>query len=118
MRGKMKQRVTFERNFSLLTAGTTDIDGFGQKLQDWRELCTVSCWAWQGATGRKTTVGDARTVTIDSPGMVIPKGTDVTEVDRVKLVTDRAGVQLMGIMGIDSVSVRQTHMELCLRAVV
>ena len=117
MRGRMRQRVTFERNFSVLQAGTTDIDGFGQKLGDWRELCTVSCWAWQGATSRKTTVGEVRTVTVDSPGMVIPLGTDVTEADRVKLVTDRNGLQLMGVMGIEFVSTRQTHMELSLRAV-
>jgi hypothetical protein len=49
--------------------------------------------------------------------MVIPLGTDVTEADRVKLVTDRNGLQLMGMMGIEFVSTRQTHMELSLRAV-
>jgi hypothetical protein len=54
---------------------------------------------------------------MDVPGMIIPMGTDVTEQDRVKLVTDRAGMQLFGIMGIDNVSNRQTHMEVTLRAV-
>jgi hypothetical protein len=118
VRGAMKQRVTFERNYSVQAAGATDLDGFGQKIEDWRELCTVSCWAWQGGSGGKhTSAGEARVATMDSPGMVVPLGTDVTEIDRVQKVLDRAGTQIMGIMGIDFVATRQTHIELRLRAV-
>jgi hypothetical protein len=118
VRGAMKQRVTFERNYSVQAAGATDLDGFGQKIGDWRELCTVSCWTWMGGSGGKhTNAGDARTVTMDAPGMVVPLETDVTEGDRVQKVVDRAGVQVMGIMGIDFVAVRLTHLELRLRAV-
>jgi hypothetical protein len=111
-RGMMKHRVTFERNFSLLEAGDTDIDGFGQKLEDWRELATVSCHAWHGASGGKhTSVGEVRTVTADMPGMIVPLGTDVKTTDRVQKITDRAGVQLFGIMGVDAVMSRATHLE-------
>jgi hypothetical protein len=114
----MKYRATFERNFSVLAARTTDVDGYGQKLEDWRELCTVSCHAWSGAAPRKTVVsGDVMTVTVDMPGMIVPKGTDVTTQDRVKIVTDRSGTQVFGLMGVDSVIPRRTHTELTLRAV-
>ena len=115
VRGAMKQRATFERNFAVLMAGATDINGFGQKVEDWRELCTVSCWAW--SSGKHIAVADVRIATVDSPGMVVPSGTDVTEADRVKVVTDRAGAQVFGMMGIDAVMTRQTHLELRLRAV-
>ena len=117
-RGMMKYRVTFERNFSQLSARNTDVDGYGQKLEDWRELCTVSCHAWSGRSARKTVVaGDVMTVTLDMPGMIVPKGTDVTTIDRVQQVTDRAGVKVFGLMGIDAVIARRTHTELTLRAV-
>lgn len=117
-RSRMTMRVTFERNFSQLPARNTDVDGFGQKLSDWSELCTVPCWAWAGASGGKsTTVGDARTITMDSPGMIVPLHTDVTTQDRVQAVFDKAGMALFGIMGIDAVKPRLTHIELTLRAV-
>jgi hypothetical protein len=117
-RNRMTMRVTFERNFSQLTARNTDVDGFGQKLSDWRELSTVSCWAWAGRSGGKsTTVGEVRTLTKDSPGMIVPLHTDVNEQDRVQAVFDRAGAVVFGIMGIDGVTQRQTHIELTLRAV-
>jgi len=114
----MKMRVTFERNYSVLDARPTDVDGYGQKLEDWRELCNVSCHAWAGASGGKhTTSSEVRTVTMDSPGMMVPTGTDVTSQDRVKSVRDRMGVEIFGIMGIDAVMPRQTHVEVTLRAV-
>jgi len=117
-RGMMKHRVTFERNFSLLAAGASDVDGFGQKLEDWRELCTVSCHAWHGSSGGKhTSAGEARTVTTDMPGMIVPKGTDVRTTDRVQQIVDRAGVRLFGATGIDAVLPRDTHLEIRLREV-
>jgi hypothetical protein len=117
-RGMMKMRATFERNFSLLSAGASDIDGFGQKLEDWRELCTVSCHAWHGASGGKhTSAGEARTVTTDMPGMIVPKGTDVRTTDRVQQIVDRAGARLFGAMGVDAVLPRDTHLEIRLREV-
>jgi hypothetical protein len=114
----MRQRVTFERNYAVLAAGATDVNGFGQKIEDWREICTVSCLAWMGSSGGKhTSSGEVRVATIDAPGMVVPLGTDVTEADRVQKVVDRMGTQIMGMMGIDFVAARQTHIELRLRAV-
>lgn len=117
-RGMMKMRATFERNASLQAAGATDLDGFGQKLQDWRELPLVPCWAWHGASsGRHTTMGEARTVTTDMPGIIVPLGTDLVETDRLRQVRDRAGNEVFGAMGIDAVLSRATHIEVRLREV-
>jgi len=117
-RSMMKYRVTIERNFSVLAAKTSDVDGFGQKLGDWRELCTVPCHAWAGSSGGKhTSSGDARTVTTDMPGMIVPKGTDVTTQDRVQQILDKAGNVILPAMGIDAVLPRITHLEVLLRAV-
>jgi hypothetical protein len=114
----MRMRATFERNYALLAARNEDVDGFGQKIEDWRESCTVSCHAWAGRSGGKhTTMGEVRTVTMDLPGMIVPLGTDVTTADRVQAVRDRSGAELFGIMGIDAVLPRLTHLELTLRAV-
>jgi hypothetical protein len=115
-RSMMKYRVTIERNFSVLAAKTSDTDGFGQKLGDWRELCTVPCHAWAGSSGGKhTSAGDARTVTTDMPVMIVPKGTDVATTDRVQAVRDKAGNQILPAMGIDAVLPRITHLEVRLR---
>ncbi len=117
-RGMMKYRVTIERNFSVLSARTTDTDGFGQKLEDWRELCTVACHAWAGSSGGKhTSAGDTRTVTTDMPGMIVPIGTDVKATDRVQQIVDRAGKQIFPAMGIDAVLPRITHLEVRLREI-
>lgn len=111
-RSLMKYRVTIERDFAI------DADGFGQKHGDWRELCTVPCHAWAGSVGGKhTSAGDARTVTTDMPGMIIPLHTDVTTEDRVQQILDRAGNSILPAMGIDAVLPRITHLEVRLRMV-
>jgi len=108
----MKHRVTIERDFAV------DKDGFGQKHGDWRELCTVACHAWAGSSGGKhTSAGDARTVTTDMPGMIIPLHTDVTTIDRIQQILDRAGTVILPAMGIDAVLPRITHLEVSLREI-
>jgi hypothetical protein len=114
-RGRMKYRVTFER----LWGTPQDVDSFGQPGGNWNELPTVSCWYWPGRSGgNATTAGDARTITTNLGGMIIPKGTDVTPRDRVQQVVDRAGMQLAGVMKIVDVNNRPTHMELTVLEVV
>lgn len=111
-RALMTMRVVLERDYEM------DADGFGQKHGDWRELSTVPCFAWAGSSGgRHTSAGDARTVTTDMPGMIVPKGTDIMTTDRVQQIIDRAGAPLFGIMGIDAVLSRKTHLEVRLREV-
>jgi len=117
-RGWMKMRVTFERNYSVQAAGATDLDGFGQKLSDWREVGTWPCHVWAGPTGgRHTALRDVGEVTTDAPGMILPLGVDVVLADRVQKVTDRTGKQLFGAMSIDAIFTRATHLELRLGAV-
>jgi hypothetical protein len=113
-RSLMKSRVTFERQFAL----PQDKDGFGQQTHDWRPLSTVPCLAWRSASGgRETTSDGVRTVTASMPGMIVPLHTDVTTLDRVQQITDRAGNVLFGPMGIDAVEPRSSHIELRLRNV-
>jgi hypothetical protein len=112
-RSKMKMRCAIERNFSV-TDAAEDKDGFGQKLQDWRELHpSLPCHCWAGASGGKHTgAAEFRTVTTDMPGMIIPLGTDVRATDRVAWVKDRLGNDLFPAMRIDAVMPRITHLEL------
>jgi len=112
----MKMRATFERNYSLQAASTIDLDGFGQKLEDWREVGTWSCYAWAGKP--REVLRDVGVVVTDTPGMIVPLGADVLQGDRVQKVTDRAGVQLFGAMAVSGRPVRRaTHIELLLEAV-
>ena len=115
-RGLMKMRATFERNYSVQAAGDTDLDGFGQKLEDWREIGTWPCHAWAGKP--REVLRDVGFVTTDSPGMIVPLEADVLQGDRVQKVTDRAGNQLFGAMAVSGMPVRRaTHIELLLEAV-
>lgn len=115
-RGMMKMRATFERNYSLQAAGATDLDGFGQKLGDWREIGTWPCHAWAGKP--REVLRDVGLVVTDSPGMIVPLEADVLQGDRVQKVTDRAGNQFFGAMEIAGKPVRRaTHIELLLGAV-
>jgi hypothetical protein len=106
----MRMRVTFERNYALLAARNEDVDGFGQKVQDWREIGTWPCYAWAGKP--RTTLRDVGLVTTDAPGMIVPLGADVVLGDRVQRVTDRMGKQLFGAMSITGIAPRATHVEL------
>jgi hypothetical protein len=109
----MKMRATFERNYSVQAAGDTDLDGFGQKLEDWREIGTWPCHAWAGKP--RLVLRDVGFVVTDSPGMIVPLDADVVQGDRVQKVTDRAGEQLFGAMRIAGKPVhRATHLELLL----
>jgi len=112
-------RCTIQRNISVQGAALTDLDGYGQKLSDWRELHSwLPCHCWAGASGGKHTgAGEARTVTSDMPGMIVPKGTDVRTTDRVAWIKDRLGNDLFPAMGIDAVLPRITHLELRLREI-
>ena len=113
-RGLMKMRCAIERNFQM------DADGFGQKGPgDWREQYSwLPCHCWAGASGGKRTgAGEARTVTSDMPGMIVPKETDVLTTDRIAWVKDRRGNDLFPAMGIDAVLPRVTHLELRLREI-
>jgi hypothetical protein len=114
-RGRMKYRVTFER----LHGTAQDKDSFGQPGGNWDELPTVSCHCWAARSGGNATrAGDARTITTNLPGMIVPRGTDVTPADRVQQVVDRAGMQLFGVMKIVDVNTRPTHVELTLLEIV
>ena len=107
----MTYRATVQRN---TPAGT---DGFGGPgAASWgSHLSDLHCWFYaKGAVGAEREVIDGgKSVTLGSHKMIIPKGTDITEADRVTAIKDRAGVSIMAnTMRIHSVTHRHTHLEL------
>jgi len=105
----MTMRATLDRN-----AGSAD--AYGHKAVSWSTFATVACYAWAGTgRARRTSHGDEMTVVTDSPGMIVPSGTDITEDDRVNVIKDRRGTTLFGTMYIDAVLKRSDHLEVRLR---
>jgi hypothetical protein len=115
-RGRMTLRALVERDANL---GGVTSKGYA-KGADWEtHIEALPCYVWskqrQGAQERADAV---RTVVIDEIRMIVPKGTDITERDRVNGVTDRLGnPYLSGILNIRGVQERLTHRELLLEAV-
>ena len=108
VRSRMTMRATIERN----EAGT---DAYGQPgPPDWKAIAVdVPCYAW--SEGKRMRIGDEKTVVLDGPGMVLSLGTDVTEKDRIRSVSDRLDAELFDTMYIDAVARRRDHLELRLR---
>lgn len=79
----------------------------------WSALSTTACFFYIRR-------GDAQhevehSVAENRVRIQVPLGTDVTEDDRVQKVTDRQGVQVIGLHYIDVVLRRKGHIELRLR---
>lgn len=105
-------RATIERNTVPLT------DGYGQPgPPDWVvQEEDVACYVWAGSTGGKhTDAADNRTVVVDGPGAIFPKGTDIKDDDRLSTVTDRRGVELFSELYVDGTMYRTDHLAVGLR---
>ena len=107
-RSNMRMRTIIQRD-------DASIDAYGQKGPPiWLSISTdVPCFAWHDR--RRTSIRNEGITVLEGPGMIVPKGTDVTEKDRILSVADREGTALFGIMEIDAVSRRKDHLELRLR---
>ncbi|MEE8466389.1 MAG: hypothetical protein V3S68_07925, partial [Dehalococcoidia bacterium] len=73
------------------------------------------CWFYaKGSVGVEREVIDgSKSVTLGGHKMIIPKGTDITEADRITAIDDRLGVSIMAnTMRIHSVTHRHNHLEL------
>jgi len=73
------------------------------------------CYAWATGGSGKTRVAPERVVAIDTPGMMLPLGTDIRQDDRIAGVFDRMGNKLFGAFTIDDVFFRRDHIELSLQ---
>lgn len=111
-RQRMTMRTTIERNEVAVD------DDYGQPgPPDWQIIgVNVACYVWAGGTGgKRTSSGNERTVTVDTPGAIFPLSTDIDKEDRLDSVMDRQGVELFGELYIDSVLRRKDHIAVTLR---
>jgi len=116
-RSRMTMRCTIERNLAPGTVDPTRRDGFGQGgTPVWQDIGGLfPCYAWAAGGSGKTRVAPERVVAIDTPGMMLPLGTDIRPDDRIAQVLDRSGNQLFGAFTIDDVFHRRDHIELSLQ---
>lgn len=103
----LTHRATIQRSSS----GTSDWN-----VEDdptWADhLTALPCRAWATA-GREAVANSNTPVVVEDWRMIVPLDTDVTENDRVAIVTDRSGTVLAGAQ-IRSVLRNQDHLELLL----
>lgn len=108
----MRHRCTIERKTS------PGPDGWGgPKAGEWAEHLTgLPCNAWSEAA--REPVDDDRTAAFEDRRLSVPLGTDVTEEDRVLVVTDRRGRTVMGgPMGIEGILTTGDHLELIVQVI-
>lgn len=108
----MTMRATVERD----SGGAADPDNNPADPVWASHLTAMPCWLWVGG---ELEVMDARKVGVVSAiKMIVPRGTDITEKDRVTAVVDRRGTSMYpGVLTIAAVISRRTHLELELQAV-
>jgi hypothetical protein len=109
----MVQRTNIERNGNLAP------DAYGQPdAPTWYpHLVQQSCYFWEPSSQRGEQMGE-RNADIYSHRMVVPKGTDITEEDRVNGVADRTGTVITtGVFDIKQIVRKPNHLLLVLEAV-
>lgn len=112
VRQAMSYRALVQRD----TGGGTDPDG-GPLPPSWTtHIASLPCYLW--ADAEVEAVSADRTAVVTDWRMVAPKGTDVTERDRVAEVRNRIGAVIMARpMQVRTVMPRPDHLELQLQAV-
>lgn len=96
-------------------AGVGAVDELGQPTSTaWAALATVPAWLW---SQNEAEIADTvKLAVVEQLRMLVPKGTDVTETDRINGVVDRRGNPVRaGILVIESVVRRKAHLELEVR---
>lgn len=118
VRSQMTMRATIQRDANAQTGATKDALG-GQLAPSFADLSTTPtpCFAWSKGS-RRVLNGANETVLIKDDRAIVPRGTDVTERDRIFVIKDRAGTVLFtGPFAIDAVEPRADHLELALRRI-
>lgn len=105
----MTMRALVERN------NQANPDGYGHPdAPNWvQHIASLACWLY---TQAKQEVIDAeKNAVVEDIRMLVPRGTDITEQDRINGVVDRRGTSIRaGIMSIRAVINRRSHLELVL----
>lgn len=112
-RARMTYRAKIERD-----NGALPRTAWNQKAgPSWgTHLASLPCYVWVENRAQGEVIGPgAGVVAMQEVRMVVPRGTDVTERDRVVNVLDRRGqTYLAGTFNIRSVAPRADHLELML----
>ena len=103
---KMTMRATVQRN---VPAGTDGFGGPGAAVWG-AHLASLSCWVWTKA--EREVIDNQKTAVLADHRMMVPRGTDITEDDRVTAVVDRNGGSIIAnTMRIHGVIRRDDHIE-------
>lgn len=107
-RSRMTQRALVER----ATAPATDDSGNPGGPVSWAtHIAALACWLY-GSTAKEA-VTEATTAVITDLRLLVPVSADVTEQDRINGVKDRRGTVIAaGVLEIDTVLRKRTHLEL------
>lgn len=112
----MTMRARVQRQ--LVNAGAGDVDDYGNPAPAsdtvWEtKIDGLACWFW--STNEREAVGPDATKVVEDLRMIVPRGSDIAEQDRVLAITDRMGaIVRQGPLGIDSVVSHRDHLELVL----
>lgn len=112
----VRSRMTYRAQVQRQVPGGTDAEGYPLP-PSWQQLhAALPCYPWQVA--RLQQVTPTHSVVLSDTRLVVPKGTDIREGDRLVGVVDRLGAAyLPDYHDVDAVVPRQTHVELLVRAV-
>lgn len=108
----MTHRALVQRN----TTSTTDDLGQPSAPAWSTHIASLACWFWQ--TAEREVVGDKAAIVGDMK-MIVPRGTDITEADRINGITSKNGITTIrsGVLLIEAVIPRRDHLELMLRGI-
>lgn len=103
---------------ALVERATYTTDAYGQPVPTWAtHVASQPCYFWEPWAQRGEQMGE-RNADIYSHRMVVPKGTDITEEDRVNGVADRMGTVITAaLFDIKQVVRKPNHLLLVLEAV-
>ena len=110
-RQRMTQRALVQR-------ATTVDDEYGMPgPAAWAtHIASLACWLYSRV--EREVMDSRKTAVVEDLRLLVPKGTDVTERDRINGVLDRRGSTIRsGILLIESVVNRRSHLELVVRGI-
>lgn len=101
---------------ALVQRATTVTDDFENPgPPSWATLhASLACRAW--VVSEREVIDSDKTAVLASRRIIIPKGTDIREDDRITVIQDRAGVSLVGnTMQVTARMERRDHIQLLVR---
>jgi hypothetical protein len=96
-RARMTLRALVERDPTQQPGASADPYGNPTVPEAFATLATIPCWAWSSSRTEQTTT--ARTIVVEELRIMLPRDSAVTELDRVRKITDRAGRTKLGFEG-------------------